>query len=257
MGRVIAIASGKGGVGKTTLVTNLGITFSKYLNKKTTIVDCNLTNSHLSLYLGMYYSPYTLNDVLKRKVSIEEASYEYASGIYIVPAALSFRNLVSVQSSRLENIARALEKKNDLVILDCSPGLGKESLATMKASDEILLVATPNLPSIMDVARCQEAINKMKKKTLGIVLNMVRGKKYEISAEDVEKFTNLPVLASIPFDPVVQVSLSQGAPLVLWNPKSPAAREIIKLSYLLCGEEFKESIWSKIFSIQFFNRFFY
>ena len=64
MTRIIGVVSGKGGVGKTTLVANLGAALASLYKKDVIVVDCNVTTSHLGLYLGMYYYPISLNKVL-------------------------------------------------------------------------------------------------------------------------------------------------------------------------------------------------
>lgn len=77
MTRIIGVISGKGGVGKTTVVANLGVILASEFKKDVIIVDCNISTSHLALYLGMYYCPITLNQVLKGEAKIEDAMYEY------------------------------------------------------------------------------------------------------------------------------------------------------------------------------------
>jgi septum site-determining protein MinD len=83
--RVISILSGKGGVGKTTTVANLGLALSMVFNKKVVLLDGNSTTPDLGLHLGMYSFPHTLEDVLMGKVSITEALYHHPQGISILP----------------------------------------------------------------------------------------------------------------------------------------------------------------------------
>jgi septum site-determining protein MinD len=75
MTRIIGIVSGKGGVGKTTIVANLGAALASFYKKRVIIVDCNVTTSHLGLYLGMYYHPVSLNQVLRGEASMDDAIY--------------------------------------------------------------------------------------------------------------------------------------------------------------------------------------
>ena len=92
MARVIGIVSGKGGVGKTTLASNLGIALSKF-GRNVTLVDCNVTTSHLGFYFGLYDYPVTLNQVLKGEASLESATY-FSNGVKIIPASLELDDLV-------------------------------------------------------------------------------------------------------------------------------------------------------------------
>ncbi|MFH0961922.1 MAG: AAA family ATPase, partial [archaeon] len=83
--RVIGIISGKGGVGKTTLVSNLGAVLAEEFKKDVVVLDCNFTTSHLGLYLGLYQTPITLNTVLQGKAELEDAIYTHRSGMKVIP----------------------------------------------------------------------------------------------------------------------------------------------------------------------------
>ena len=241
MARIIGITSGKGGVGKTTLVSNLGVILSQNLGKKVTIVDCNVTNSHLGLYFGMYYFPVTINKVIKDNINIQEAMYKHYSGVYIVPASLSLADLKGVDIVKLKDSIEPLKEKNDIIILDGSPGLGRESMAMLRACDEVLFVTTPLMSSLIDAVRYKEVLNELDKTSIGIIINMRQGEKYELKDSEIEKFTGMKVVASIPFDKNVYRSLSVGSPVFLSNSKSKASKEFLKMAYLLAGKEYKET----------------
>ncbi|MEM5853613.1 MAG: cell division ATPase MinD [Candidatus Aenigmatarchaeota archaeon] len=240
MARIIGIVSGKGGVGKTTLTINLGSALSYYFKKKITVVDCNITTSHLGLYLGMYYCPITLNKVLRGESGIEEAVYDHFSGMKVIPSALSVSELEGVDVTLLKESIKPLEDKSDIILLDGSPGLGREAMACLKACDEVLYVTSPYVPSIIDIVKYQEVVNELSLKPIGIVLNAVDKARYEMTSKEVEELTRLPVLASIPYDKNVKKSLSAKIPVVILNKNSPASREIIKFAAKLIGEEYKQ-----------------
>jgi septum site-determining protein MinD len=235
--RKIGIISGKGGVGKTTIVANLGAALAKKFKKDVAIVDCNLTTSHLSLSLGMYYCPITLNHVLRGESKIKDAMYNHPSGMKIIPASIRLGELVGVDSSKLKHVIKKLHKKVDIVLLDSSPGLGKEALSTIKASNEIIFVTNPNLLAVTDVIKCKDIIKGMRKKPIGVVLNMITKKGYELSKKEVEVLTELPVIASIPHDKNVHKSLAERVPLVMHKPRSSASKELTKFAGWLIGEE--------------------
>jgi len=248
MAKIIGVTSGKGGVGKTTIVSNLGIILSKYFNKKVTIVDCNVTNSHLALYFGMYYFPSTINKVIKDDVDIEEAVYKHYSGVSIVPASLSLADLRGVDVVRLKEVLEPLREKNDIIILDGSPGLGRESMAMLNACDEVLFVTTPLMSSLMDVVRYKEVLNEIKKKSMGIIINMRQNVKNEMKSSEIEKFTDMDVISSIPYDKGVYKSLAMGSPIFLSNPNNRASREFLRIASWLAGEEYKERGLLKFFN---------
>ena len=241
MVRIIGIVSGKGGVGKTTVSLNIGAVLAKHHKKNVTLVDCNMTTSHLSLYLGMYYCPVTLNKVLRGENSIEESIHNHFSGMKIIPASLSLSDLEGIDITEIRDSLKNIFDKNDIIILDGSPGLGREAMATIKASDELLYVTNPYIPFIMDVIRCQEIVNDLNVKQLGIVLNMVHGKGHEMTKHEIEELTKLKVISTIPFDTNVHKSLALKMPVTLYKPNSAASKEFFRLASNLIGEDYKDN----------------
>jgi septum site-determining protein MinD len=235
MTRTIAIISGKGGVGKTTISLNLASALATYCNRKTTVVDCNLTTSHLGLYLGSYHFPVTLNDVLRGEAEMDQAVYVVENGMNIVPASVSLRDLDGIDIFYLKEKVAELTGKTDFVFLDSAPGLGREAVGALKACDEYIFVANPNLLSVTDVIRCNEVCQEIGIKPVGTVINMVHRDRYEIPWKEIERLTGVPVIASIPFDHDVRKSMALKAPLVSIKPDHKISRQIINLSAFLAG----------------------
>lgn len=254
--RIIGIVSGKGGVGKTTVVANLGFILASRYKKDVVIVDANITTSHLGMYLGMYYCPVTLNQVLKGKVKIEEAMYDYhINGLRVIPASLSYNDLKGTDIAKLKHVLHDLFGKTDIILLDSAPGLGREAMATIKASDEVIFINTPYVPSTMDIIKCHQVASEMGARAIGVVLNMVGREKYELTPQEVEQLVELPVLGSIPVDKNVLRSLALKVPLVMFNPNSPASREFDRLGGKLLGfEQRPENLVSNILRMMGFGR---
>jgi len=248
MTRVIGVISGKGGVGKTTLVSNVSVILSQKFNKDVTVVDCNLTTAHLSFYMGLFFSPITLNHVLKGETTIEEAIYEHSTGVKVIPASLSLAALEGVDISNLRETIKSLLGKTDIILLDASPGLGREATSAIRASDEVIFVTTPFLPCISDIIRSKNVTEEFGVKPLGIVLNMVTRDRNELRREEIEKLTSLPVIASIPYDKNVKRSLSLSVPVYLLKSNAKASKALVRFSASLIGEEYEESRFSRIFN---------
>ncbi|UCD07767.1 MAG: cell division ATPase MinD [Candidatus Aenigmatarchaeota archaeon] len=238
--RIISIASGKGGVGKTTLVSNLGVILASNFGKKVLIVDCNITTSHLGLYLGMDKFPITLNHVLKGNAEVDDAIYDHSSGLRILPASVSLRDLEGVDVFLLDSVIKRVfknySKEIDFMFLDCAPGLGREAMAAFRASKEIMFVTTPLLPSVIDVVRCKYTIGDMHLNQLGTVLNMVRGNSIELSTKDIERVTNTPVLTSIPMDENTIKGTASGTPVVMSSSRSKTSRSIKRLAEVVLNK---------------------
>jgi len=235
------VVSGKGGVGKTTFVSNVSVILSRYFGMDVTVVDCNLSTPHLGLYMGLFYTPITLNEVLRGEAKSEEALYKHSSGVKILPASLNIFELRSIDVLNLEKVVKDLEGKTEIIFLDAAPGIGREAISAIRASNEVIFVTTPFLPCIADIIRCKEIVEEVGAKPLGTVLNMVTSLRTELKKEEVEKLTGLPVLASIPYDNNIRFSLGLSTPLFLINPESKASREFLRLAANLIGAEIKES----------------
>ena len=235
MTRVIGVISGKGGVGKTTLVANLAVALNNF-GKKVTVVDCNITTSHLGFCFGLYYYDKTLNDVLKQQASIDDAIYYHKSGVEIIPASLSVEDLIGVDIAGLKYILDI--PSTDIVLLDSAPGFGREAISVLNTCKEVIIVTTPFINAVTDVARVTKIVNELGIKPIGVVLNMVKRRGYELTKRDVERFTGLPVVSKIPFDETIEKSLVVGKPIVEYQPYSRASVEFMKLAAELAGAHY-------------------
>jgi septum site-determining protein MinD len=242
MVRIIDVCSGKGGVGKTTVAANLGVALQKF-NKKVAVIDCNITTSHLGLIFGMYSHPITLNNFLRNEVKIEDATYLHNSGLRIVPASLDFRDIVNVDANDLKRKFKDAFSGYDIVFLDSAPSLGKESLMALQASDEILLVANPHIPSLVDVVKCNQLINSLENRPslLGIVINRVRNKPYEIKLDEIKQFTELPVIGVVPEDEKILESTNKKTLVTISEQNSSSSRAFFEIAAKIVGTEYRSS----------------
>lgn len=237
MTRIIAVIGGKGGVGKTTLTSNLATALAE-LGQDVVAVDANLTTPNLGMHLGLHFAPNTLHDVLKGKSKLKEAIYPHPVGFKVVPASLSIEDLEGVDPGRLYEVTLNLLGKSDFVILDSAAGLGREAVAAMNASDEILLITNPDLPSVSDALKTIKLAENMNKKIIGVVVNKVRGKNYELTKSEIEEMTGYPVIAQIPDDKNVVKAIFAKMPVVNYIPDSLASIEFKRLAHTLVGRQF-------------------
>jgi len=239
MTRIIGILSGKGGVGKTTITANLGVALASKFNKKVTVVDCNLTTSHLGMHFGIFYYPKTFNDFLKNKATIDEVIFPHGTGVNIIPASMNLSDLSGIDMSTLNSKLSGAMTNQDFVFLDIAPGFGKEAISGIKSCQEALLITTPDMPSVTDVIKAKNILNEINIKILGLVLNKVTGKKFDLTQKEIEDTIGLPVIASIPFRFEVVESIANKTPLVAYKPNSDVSIEIFKLAAVVSNEEYK------------------
>lgn len=226
--KIIGIFSGKGGVGKTTVASNLAVVLAK-AEKKVTVVDCNLTASHLNFHFNFHLTPLTLNQVLKGEADIEDVLYKFED-VNVIPASLDPYEIIGIDISKLSKILRRHLKTQDYIILDTAPGFGREAIHIMEFCDEALIVSTPDIPAITDIIRGKRILEDSGVKVLGIVLNKVTGKKFEFTKKEVEAITDLPVLTEIPFSYKFLESLALRVPIVVYHEKSIPSLKFYKLA---------------------------
>ncbi len=241
---IIGVVSGKGGVGKTTTVTNLGVTLSSKFNRKILIIDGNFDTPDLGLHLGMYSFQYNIQDVLKKEVPLKKAIYKHHSGADILPASLSYEDM-DTDIRDLKGYLQDLDEY-EYGLIDSPPGVGGEILPILEICDELLIVTNPEIPAITDCLRLIEISKRMDIPIRGIVLNMIRGEKFELSTAEVESVTDVPVIATIPEDSKVRESIALGNPVALNYPYSPSAIEFAKFGAGLLDEEYSLGLFAKI-----------
>ena len=238
MTRIIGISSGKGGVGKTTVISNLALALKK-LGKKVVMIDCNLSTPHLSYYLGINDYKSTINEVMRNNIDAKSAMYNY-EGVKFLPASLNLRDLMGVDLRGFKKLINSMvDQKTDYILLDSAPGLGREAMCVLNAADEILFVTTPFIPMVNDVMRCIDVLRQLGKKKVGIVLNMSTGKKHELFGRTIENVVGVPVVGEIPFDRNMPYSLVMGNPIMRHDDSSNSSISFMQLASTLSGEPYE------------------
>jgi septum site-determining protein MinD len=239
MTRLIVLTSGKGGVGKTTLTSNLAAALSD-LGENVIAMDANLTTPNLGLHLGMHLVPRTLHDVLKGESRLKDAIYPHPYGFKIIPASMSLNDLKGVDVGRLPEISFSLLGKADYIIMDSAAGLGREAISALSASDEVIIVTNPDLPSVTDALKMLKIAQESDIKIIGTVVNRIKGLEHELSTEEIIAILGVPIIAEIPEDRNISKSIAAKKPLIQYAPNSPAAIEIKKLASILSGKKYQE-----------------
>jgi flagellar biosynthesis protein FlhG len=228
----IAIASGKGGVGKSNLAANLAVALANS-DARVLLVDGDLAQANLDLLLGVH-PRYDLQHVLSGEKQPEDIVIAAAKNLRLVPAASGVPELAELDDYRRELLLRALgslEADTDLVILDLASGVSNTVTSFCLAADEVIVVTTPEMPSFSDAYALIKRLQQQgRTRPPHLVVSMCSGDdESEETAHRIRlvarRFLQLDVdlLGSVPFDPAVARSVRRQEPVVTAFPQSAAA----------------------------------
>lgn len=236
-GKIVGVVSIKGGVGKTTAVVNLAVSLARDYGKKVVVVDANFSSPSLGLQLGLVDYGTSLHAVLNDEVLVNDSIYEHELGFDVLPSSLTNER---VNPLKLKQKIAILRKYYDFVVLDSSPSLNDELLATMLASDELFVVSSPDYPTLSTTLRAVKLAKEKGAPIMGIVLNKVKGRRYELSVEEIERMAKVPVLAVLYDDQKVLEALAAVRPVTVYNPYNKVALEYRRLAAVLADVPFRE-----------------
>ncbi|MBI4983178.1 AAA family ATPase [Candidatus Woesearchaeota archaeon] len=234
MTRFIALVSGKGGVGKTTIALNLGHALHR-LGKQVILVDANLATPNLGLQLGLLNPEGTLNKFLRKEKGLHEVIYRHESGIALVPSSLNLVEYQKTNPQKLTELFEHLDEMSEFVVVDAPSGLGYEVNQILKNSDETLIIINPTLSSVMDALKTVQLAHMHNSIVAGIILNMTHfGGWNELKQEKKKKIIGYPIIANIRYDGKFRKALLKQAPVHYLYPRSRTAREFKNVAKHLC-----------------------
>lgn len=237
--RVYAIASGKGGTGKTTTTLNLGASLA-ILGKKTIIVDADIGMANLGLLVGLEKSKTTLHEVLSGEADIKDAIYNGPCGLKVIPSGLSLRGFQKSNPEKLKQLIPVLSEGMDYVLIDTPAGISRDGLIPLSVADRIIIVVNPDLSSLSDAIKTKTLAELLGKTVEGVVLNSAQLDKTEINRNKVQELLGVAVLETIPQDVNVKRSAALKTPVVARAPTSPASIAFRRLASRIAGEKFVE-----------------
>ncbi|HCL57638.1 MAG TPA: ATP-binding protein [Spirochaetia bacterium] len=262
--RVITVASGKGGVGKTNISVNLAIAYSQ-LGKKVLLMDADLGLANVNILLGII-PKYTIYDVIKGTRSIHEVIIPYKENIFLVPGASGFYQLAELREDQKKMLVENLSELDDfdVIIIDAGAGISDNVLRFVAASEEVIVVTTPEPTAITDAYGIIKAItahdlHNTLKLVVNIVSDVMQAKKvYQKLAKVCHQFLGVMVenLGFIYEDQAVRKAVSLQKPLVLSFPDSKATQSIEhivlrleKMDHLVSEKKGFKKFLKKLFSL--------
>jgi len=236
---VMAITSGKGGVGKTNVVANLAISLSM-LNRRVVVFDADLGLANLDVLLGLI-PKYNLKDVLIGKKSFSEIIVEGPKGIKIIPASSGIQELSALtdeQRLRLLSEFDQFDENIDILLIDTAAGISSNVMYFNVAAQEIIVIAAPEPTSITDAYALMKVLSiNYGEKYFRLIVNSVKDEKegkevFKKLSVAADRFLDISIdyLGYIPFDESVTKAVRQQKALVELYPSSKAGRSFAALA---------------------------
>ncbi|MCR5833482.1 MAG: MinD/ParA family protein [Selenomonadaceae bacterium] len=237
--RVIAITSGKGGVGKTNLAVNLAVALQK-TGKKVMLIDADIGMANVNLLMGSV-TKHSLLDLLNEEVELEDvvengiAGVKYISGVAGIESTL---RLDRAEQQKLHQKLSRCSEMADTIIIDTGAGLNRNIIEFILASGEVLLVTTPEPTAIANAYAVIKAYSTYANKlNMRLIINRVNEENEGLAVagkinQTAKRFLGITVnyLGYIYEDGAVTAAVRKQNPFVLGNADSPAARCILEIA---------------------------
>ncbi len=222
MVEVIAVASGKGGTGKTTSTLALGMALAA--DHDVTVVDADTGMANLLFHAGLADVETTLHDVLAAKSPVEAAVYE-RFGMDVVPCGTSLAGFREADPARLRDVVADLADRTDVILLDSAAALGsRAAVLPIVLADRVVVVLQPTIPALSDGLKVQEYARTYDTGVAGILFNRVRDDEaIDSIAEKAARYFEGPTLATVPESDAARAARRAGEPLLAHAPDAPAA----------------------------------
>lgn len=237
--RVICVASGKGGVGKTNISINLAIAFAQ-AGRRVIVLDADLGLANVNVILGVI-PKYNLYHVIKKQKSMKDIIMDTNYGIQIVAGASGFSKIVNLSEAERKNFIEELTELSlaDVIIIDASAGVGQNVLTFIEAADEAIIVTTPEPTAITDAYGIIKIIStEIEELDLGLKLIVNRARSVTEAKKVADRvinitsqFLNIKIdyLGFVYEDPAVPTAVRKQQPFLIMDPKNRASACITHL----------------------------
>jgi flagellar biosynthesis protein FlhG len=236
--RVMSFTSGKGGVGKTHIVSNLAVSLARQ-GKSVLMLDADLGLANVDVILGIKVR-LTIHDFLEGRAELSEVVASGPAGIDIIPAASGVESILQLRQQDRLQLLHAIEKLAqgyDYLLIDTPAGIGPEVLSFNGASQEIVCIVNPEPTSLTDAYALIKVLSRrFGERSINILVNNVQnermaGETFRHFDEVVHQYLNveLQYLGWVPQDPVVPRATRQQRPFCLEFPSEPASRAIERI----------------------------
>lgn len=225
MGETIVFTSGKGGVGKTTTIANIGARLSQ-LDKKVIMLDTDMGLRNLDVVMGLEdHINYNLLDLLDNKCRLQQAVIKDRRfpNLYMIPASLKTVKLEPYEESFFQLIQQ-IKKEYDYCFIDCPAGLDQGFRFATSVADRGIILTTPHISAIKDASRVLQRLTAAGFPRIELIINeydekLVR-KKYTLSQKDIADLLDIPILGVVYHDKKIIASQNKGTPVITMRTKA-------------------------------------
>ncbi len=238
--RVIAISSGKGGVGKTNITVNLGLSLAKG-GKKVVIIDADLGLSNVDVVLGIV-PKFNLFHLIHHQKTLEEIMVEGPYGLRVISGGSGVMDLVNLSEDDLLRLLLTFESLNafaDYILIDTGAGINKSVLSFIDAANEVIMIISPDPTSITDAYAVIKNIGNSEK-LIRVIINKAESHKegYDVFHKinsATKRFLNVELesLGMLLEDPNVKRAVKTQKPFIIHYPHSIASKGIDLIAYNL------------------------
>lgn len=240
--KIITITSGKGGVGKSSITVNLALALCR-LGLKVLIIDADFGLANIDVMLGMP-SRYNLSHLLKKERTLAEIVQEWHEGILFISGGSGISELLYMSEEQVAQVIQDMltfSQPIDIILCDTGAGVNDTILRLAAASTETILVTTPEPTAILDAyALLKTLCQSSDMPNIRLIMNKAVSLKEAQNAVDsfvriTRKYLNKQIepLGSILYDNDMAKSIKQQTPLLISQPKSVTAKNIVSIAQLL------------------------
>jgi len=240
--RVITVTSGKGGVGKTTLVANLGVALAMQRHR-VVVIDADVGLRNLDMMLGLENRiVYDLVDVVEGRCRLRQALVrdKRLSELFLLPAAQT-RDKSAVQPGDMVRVCESLREQHDFILIDSPAGIEQGFRYAVAPADEILIVTNPEIAAVRDADRVVGLVEAEEKGPPRLIINRLRpdmvrrGEMLDVA--DVVELLAIDLIGIVPEDETILVTTNRGRPLAFSRDSSLAGQAFHNIARRLLGKD--------------------
>lgn len=254
--KIISVFSNKGGIGKTSLATNLALELSKITKENIALIDLNFQMGDITTFLDLKPS-FNISYMLENLDKINETfllstleRYKKTS-LYVLADPPYFKQADNIQPRQITKLFNTLKETFSYIIVDAEASFEGKNIAALDNSDLVLLVSVANLPALRNTQRCLELFEKLgyDKEKVKIIINRYM-ENDEIKEADVEKVLSKKIYWKIPNNYfAIMTAINKGIPVSEINDSTNIARSYKNLAQYISDNLYKQNMVEKFENI--------